>query len=241
MTTCQFPRFERLNFTVEEYMRKVERGYWRLHYIQRDDSTWPVEHYRALIESILNNILTSPFIGSAESELKVTILDGGHRTEAMRRFKNGMFKITCPTTGNDVLYEELSEIDRAIYNDKPLMMLIYPNLTPLQEETIFFSVNNCLPMSPGELINGYMSIPLCVLARRLGEQYKESLRVSFKHCRAGGNDHRAESSNVMMLILRNFQEGRLVIGEIPTITKMEDLKKEYENMRTIDQHFRNTM
>lgn len=84
------------------------------------------------------------------------------------------------------------------------------------------------------LINGYMSIPLCVLARRLGEQYKESLRATFKHCRAGGNDLRAESSNVMMLILRNFHEGSLVIGEIPTTTKMEDLKKAYENMRTFD-------
>jgi len=232
-TALRFPRFERLNFTVEQYLTKVERGYWRLHHIQRNDSTWPEDHYRELVESIFNNILTSPFIGSAASELDVTILDGGHRTEAMRRFVEGRYKITCPTTGTDVYYHELSDEDKAIFNEKPLMMLIYPNLTPIQEETLFFRVNNSLPLSPGEIINGYMSVPMCVLARQLGERFVENMHESFRNC-IGVGDLRAESSNVMLMILRNFQHGRIVIGEKPSTTKKEELKNVCERLRTIE-------
>jgi hypothetical protein len=233
MEAVPFPRSEGLNYTVEGYMEKVKRGYWKLHYIQRNDDTWPEEHYRELIVSIFNNILTSPFIGSAKSELDVTILDGGHRTEAMRRFMDGMFRIKCPTTGADVLYNELTENDRAIFKEKPLIMLIYPELTPLQEEKIFFRVNNSLSLSPGELINGYMSIPICVLARELGERFSDSMRASFKNC-IGVDARRADASNVMLLILRNFQMGRLVVGEIPTEKKKEELKRECEKLRAVE-------
>ena len=217
-TDLQFPPYKTLTPSVEDYMNKVKRGYWKLPYIQRNDTTWPEDHYRELIESIFNNILTSPFIGSQKSPLDISILDGGHRTEAIRRFFDGELRITCPHTKRELLYNELSEETRAEFNDKPLICLVYEGLTPLHEETLFFRVNNSLPLHPGEIINGFNTIPLCLLSRTLGERYADELRMAFKQS-ISTEDLRGESSNVMMLILRNFHRGHVEVGERSTQKK----------------------
>lgn len=210
---------------------KVKKGYWKLPYIQRNTTTWPRTYYRELIESIFNNSLTSPFIGSQKSALDISILDGGHRTEAIRRFFDGELKITCPRTKKEVLYQELSDELRAEFDDKPLICSIYEGLTDLHEETLFFRVNNSLPLHPGEIINGFSTIPLCALSKRLGIRFADEIRDSFVRS-ISKEDLRGESSNVMLLILRNFHSGRIVVGEKASGKK--DLKELCERVRYED-------
>ena len=138
--THQFPKPSVKNFTVSDYLTKFRRGYWRRPFIQRNPDTWPDDHYRELIESIFNNIVTSPFIGSEHATLDVKLLDGGHRTEAILRFLDDKFPITCPTSGEDRKFSELSDDDKAIFMDKDLIFLIYKGLSGLEEEALYLSL-----------------------------------------------------------------------------------------------------
>ena len=47
--------------------------------------------------------------------------------------------------------------------DKDLIFLIYKGLSGLEEETLYFKINNSLPFTPGEIVNGYSTIPICAL------------------------------------------------------------------------------
>lgn len=222
-TNMQFPRYHSSTLTIGGYMQKIRDGHWKLATMQRSDSTWPQTHYRELIESIFNNILTSPFIGSQISPLNVSILDGGHRTEAIRRFYDDEIKITCPQSRKELLYSELTEETRAIFNDKPCITIVYEGLDSLQEETLFFRVNNSLPLHPGEAVNGFITVPLCVMAKNLGEHYADDMRSGFKQSISIRNE-RGESSNVMLMILYNFHRGHIEVGERPTkVNKIKDL------------------
>tara|TARA_Y100000389_G_C17470152_1_gene529682 strand:- start:3281 stop:4303 length:1023 start_codon:yes stop_codon:yes gene_type:complete len=207
---------------------KLKKGYWKLPDIQRNNTTWPKTYYREFIESIFNNSLTSPFIGSQKSALDISILDGGHRTEAIRRFFDGELKITCPRTKKELLYHELSEEMRAVFDDKTLICLVYEGLTPLHEETLFFRVNNSLPLHPGEIINGFSAIPMCALTKELGQLYADEIRESFVRSISKEN-LRGESSNVMLLILRNFHECRIVVGQ--KASEKTDVKEVCERLR----------
>src|SRR5210317_1112004 len=82
-TNMEFPKPVKVSFDVEGYLKKYNKGYWRLPFMQRNQDTLPDDHYRELIESIYNNILTSPFVGSKRGSLDHVLLDGGHRTEAL--------------------------------------------------------------------------------------------------------------------------------------------------------------
>lgn len=229
--THQFPKPAVKNFTVSDYVHKYNKGYWSLPFTQRNPETWPDDHYRELIESIFNNIVTSPFIGSEHSTLDVKLLDGGHRTEAVFRFLDDKFPITCPTTGEDRKYSELSDEDKAIFMDKDLIFLIYKDLTPLEEETLYFKINNSLPFTPGEIVNGYSTIPICVLARELGDEYALKMRDLFVRGIEGQN-LRCDSSNLMLMILRNFYQRKIVKGE--KMTKNDELKKICNEFRDIE-------
>lgn len=229
-TDLLFPPCKTIFLSVGDFMNnKVKKGYWKLPNIQRNNSTWPQAYYRELIESIFNNSLTSPFIGSQKSALDISILDGGHRTEAIRRFFDGELKITCPRTKKELLYQELSDEMRAEFEDKPLICSIYDGLTDLHEETLFFRVNNSLPLHPGEIINGFSTIPLCALSKKLGNRFADEIRDSFVRS-ISKDDLRGESSNVMLLILRNFHSGRIVVGE----KAMKDVKEVCERVRYED-------
>ena len=229
--THQFSKPSVKNYTVSVYVNKFSNGYWKLPFIQRNQDTWPDDHYRELVESIFNNIVTSPFIGSEHSTRDVKLLDGGHRTSAIFRFLKDEFSITCPTTGEDRKYSELSDDDKDIFMDKDLIFLIYRGLTPLEEETLYFKINNSLPFTPGEIVNGYNTIPICALARQLGDYYTPKLKNLFVRGIEGQN-LRADSSNLMLMILRNFHQRKIVKGE--KMSKNEDLKKICEDFRGID-------
>lgn len=230
-THLRFPQYYSTTTKIGCYMKGVQEGHWKLATMQRNDSTWPKSHYKELIESIFNNILTSPFIGSQkDSPLNVSILDGGHRTEAIRRFYNDEIKITCPQSGEEKLWSELREDTKAIFNAKPCITIVYEGLTPLHEETLFFRVNNSLPLHPGETVNGFITVPMCRLARELGEHYADALRSGFKQS-ISNNNARGESSNVMLMILQNFHRGRIEIGQRPS--GADKVKDTSERLRSV--------
>lgn len=211
-TNMEFPRPVKFSFDVEGYLKKYNKGYWRLPFMQRNQDTWPDDHYRELIESIYNNILTSPFVGSKRDSLDHVLLDGGHRTEALVRFTNDKFKITCPDTNEEKLWSELTEKSKAEFYQHTLDFIIYDNLTPLQEETLYFKLNNSLPLTPGEVVNGFETIAICRLARELGDHYADKLKRFFRRGIEGQN-LRADSSNLMFMLLRNFHQRKIVKGE----------------------------
>ena len=227
----RFSAPESKDFTVSQYIEKYSNGYWKLPFIQRNKDTWPDDHYRELIESIFNNIVTSPFIGSKHAARDVKLLDGGHRTEAILRFLDDRFPITCPVTGEDRKYSELCDDVKADFMDMDLHFLIYKDLTPLEEEFLYFKINNSLPFTPGEIVNGYNTIPICALARQLGDDYALKLKELFVRGIEGQN-LRADSSNLMLMILRNFNQRKIVKGE--KMTKNEELKKICEAFRGRD-------
>lgn len=232
-THLRFPQYYSTTTKIGCYMKGVQDGHWKLATMQRNDSTWPKSHYKELIESIFNNILTSPFIGSQKDPrdpLKVSILDGGHRTEAIRRFYNDEIKITCPQSGEEKLWSELSDQTRAIFNTKPCITIVYEGLTPLHEETLFFRVNNSLPLHPGETVNGHITVPMCVLARELGEHYADVMRSGLKQSITNSNA-RGESSNVALMILQNFHRGHIENGQRPSA--MEKVKNTCERLRSV--------
>jgi len=227
-TNMEFPKPVKVSFDVEGYLKKYNKGYWRLPFMQRNQDTWPDDHYRELIESIYNNILTSPFVGSKRGSLDHVLLDGGHRTEALVRFTNDKFKITCPDTNEEKLWSELTEKSKAEFYQHTLDFIIYDNLTPLQEETLYFKLNNSLPLTPGEVVNGFETVPICKLARELGDHYADKLKRFFRRGIEGQN-LRADSSNLMFMLLRNFHQRKIVKGE--KLKKKEELKEVCETLR----------
>lgn len=229
--TDPFPPPITANYTVKVYVEKFRQGYWQLPFTQRNANTWPYDHYRELIESIFNNTVTSSFIGSRQDRLTTHLLDGGHRTEAILRFLDDKFPITCPDTYEDKKYSQLSEENRAYFMDQSLSFKIYSELTLTQEEFLFFRINNSLPFTPGEVVNGYSTIPMCTLARELGDLYAPKLRELFVRAVEGKN-LRSDSSNLMFMILRNFHHGKIVKGE--KMTKNEELKKICEEIRDVE-------
>jgi len=229
--TDPFPPPVTANFTVKVYVEKFRQGYWKLPFTQRNANTWPDDHYRELIESIFNNTVTSSFIGSRQDRFTIHLLDGGHRTEAILRFLDDKFPITCPDTYEDKKYSKLSEENKAYFMDQSLSFTIYSKLTLTQEEFLFFRINNSLPFTPGEVVNGYSTIPMCALARDLGDLYAPKLRELFVRAVEGQN-LRSDSSNLMFMILRNFHHGKIVKGE--KMTKNEELKKICEEIRDVE-------
>ena len=227
----EFPLPTSTNFTVGDYIRKYREGFWKLPFMQRNPDTWPDDHYRELIESIFNNIVTSPFIGSMHDALDIKLLDGGHRTEAILRFIDNKFPITCPTTEEDRTFSELTVKDRTIFMDKGLLFLIYQKLSPHEEEFLYFRINNSLPFTPGEVVNGYSTIPICSLARDLGDVYAPRLKKLFVRG-VEGNNLRADSSNLMFTILGNFYHKSIVKGE--KTSKNDEIKKSCESYRYKD-------
>ena len=115
--------------------------------------------------------------------------------------------------------------------DQSLSFKIYSELTLTQEEFLFFRINNSLPFTPGEVVNGYSTIPMCTLARELGDLYAPKLRELFVRAVEGKN-LRSDSSNLMFMILRNFHHGKIVKGE--KMTKNEELKKICEEIRDVE-------
>jgi hypothetical protein len=240
MNNCHvdFPTPLKADKPTSGYISHFKDGSWRLHVIQRNDTTWNEDDYRKTIQSIFSNILISPFVGSLQDDgITVLLLDGGHRTLAMLRFVNNEFKVYAPSSGELCFYKDLPPRDKATFdNHRPLNTVVYNNLTKAQEELLFFSLNIGLPLSSGEAVRAFHTIPMCVLASNLSKIYDNTIQMSI--CRAVMKDNaRHDAASWMLLILQNFHAGEIVLGENPGPSKQAENLERCQQYRdvTIDE------
>jgi hypothetical protein len=218
---------------VKTYITRFNDDEWKLHNIQRNDSTWKDPEYALTIQSIFEGSMLSPFIASLqENGIDTFLIDGGHRTRAILRFMNDEFPVKIWRTGETSLYSELEERDRKKFLSTEINVITWTKLTKLDEETLFFRVNIGLCLSGGEAVNAYHTIPMCVLARELAEQYDDILHDSIDRAILRNND-RHDASSWMFLILANFHHHEIVRGENYGPSKFEDQKKECEKFRGV--------
>tara|TARA_B100000073_G_scaffold187941_2_gene155600 strand:- start:2068 stop:3156 length:1089 start_codon:yes stop_codon:yes gene_type:complete len=221
------------NPDVETYIKRFNDGKWKLHNIQRNDSTWKDSEYALTIQSILEGTLLSPFIASLQENGHDTFLiDGGHRTRAILRFMNDDFPVKISRTGNTSFYSELEVSDRHKFLSSELSVITWSKLTKLDEETLFFRVNVGLCLSGGEAVNAYHTIPICVLARKLAEKYADVLHDSINRATLKKNE-RHDASSWMFLLLSNFHNNEITRGENYGRSMFEDQKEDCENFRDV--------
>ena len=226
------PEKKSKDIDIRTYLNKILSGKWKLHPIQRDDKTWTDELYHMAIDSLFKNLLISNIVISLHSSTEGYILDGGHRTRALMNFVDNKFGLRVGD-GHTVFWDELCESDQEIFYDKQISVVVYEKLTPREEEDIFFRLNLGLNLSIGDYINAYNTIPLCALAKELGLQYAEDLKLNFNKVIVKENIF-ADSSTVLMMLLENFQTGTLVRGEKPTITRRDEIQRMCEGFRDVE-------
>lgn len=223
----RFPEPINQNMSIQTFSEKFKNTLWTLHNLNRRDDTWPKDYYEKVIVSVLQNTLNSTFVVSMKGHLGA-LLDGGHRTSAILRFQNDEFEITI--RDKKYKFSDLDITTLTQFKDSNLNIVKYSNLSREQEERLFFQCNVSLPLSPGECINAYHTIPMCQLAKELGEKYSSYLKETFN--RAILNiDMRCDSSNIMMSLLENIYHKKIRISEKLTDKKQEDNKKRCEYFR----------
>lgn len=218
---------------IYQYIDNYTNGYWKLHDMQRNDESWSDRYYKELIESIFANTLLSPIIMSVRDDINephlADCIDGGHRTKAMMKFMDDKIAINCPD-GQKRTWNDLPETTRIIFSQKTVNIKTFKGLTHDQEETLFFNTNNSLPLDPGEVINGYQTIPICAIASRMADKYSSDLKDKFKRA-IEHDDKRAHSANLMFMTLVNFHERNLVNGQ--KTSNKETQKKTCEKYRNV--------
>lgn len=235
MSHVDFPFPEMSTPPTSGYLSNFMDGSWILHAIQRNDFTWNLEEYSKTIQSIFSNILISPFVGSLQADGVTTLLlDGGHRTLAMLRFVKNEFKVCPPSSNKSCFYKDLCMADKKIFDDRrPLHTFVYTNLTKAQEELLFFRLNIGLPLSSGEAVRAFYTIPICVLASSLSEEYDQLIQGSLARAVMKKNE-RHDAASFMLLILQNFQAGKVIIGENPGPSKQTENLERCERYRNVE-------
>jgi hypothetical protein len=224
---------QKSNPDIETYIRRFNEGHWKLHNIQRNDSTWNDPEYALTIQSILEGTLFSPFIASLqENGVDTFLIDGGHRTRAILRFMNDEFPVRISRTGNTYLFSELEASDRHTFLSSDLNVVTWKNLSALDEETLFFRVNVGLCLSGGEAVNAFHTIPICMLAKKLAEKHANVLHDSVSRATLKQNE-RHDASSWMFLLLSNFHNNEITRGENYGRSMFEEQKKDCENFRGV--------
>lgn len=148
-------RIEDLN--IQFVSNQIEFPIW-----QREDK-WPIKFKQDLIASIINKRMI-PMIFFGVIDDKTYILDGGHRTRAINSFINNEFSITITRNCEDmpVYYNKkdkhvLNEKELNIFNNYPLPLYKYNNITEDESRDIFNDLQHFRSMTNAELCNSYAS------------------------------------------------------------------------------------
>ena len=142
---------------------------------QREDC-WTLKYKRELIMSILDGVdLPKLYIGNiVNTEIKY-IIDGGHRSRAIKEFRENEFSII--DDGVDIYYDKhfetstrnrrkLTTEQKKQFDNYHLDIVTYNNITEDECRKIFNKLQNAKPMSIEDVINSWQS-PLVDMARNL--------------------------------------------------------------------------
>jgi hypothetical protein len=129
---------------------------------QRNEN-WPLKYKQDLILSILNKRMI-PMLFFGEIEDKTYILDGGHRTRAINSFINNEFYIEKYINGIivKIYYDKvdsntLSEEEKIYFNNYPLPLYKYDNISENESRDIFNDLQHFRSMTKAEICNSYAS------------------------------------------------------------------------------------
>ena len=129
---------------------------------QRQDK-WSLKFKQDLIISILNKRMI-PMIFFGVIDDKTYILDGGHRTRAINSFINNDFSINLYRNGEymPVFYNKkdkhvLNDKELNIFNNYPLPLYKYNNITEDESRDIFNDLQHFRSMTNAEICNSYAS------------------------------------------------------------------------------------
>tara|TARA_B110000305_G_C19324822_1_gene580789 strand:- start:91 stop:1173 length:1083 start_codon:yes stop_codon:yes gene_type:complete len=180
---------------------------WKPHpHLQRNSTTWPEGMNKKTIESIVTNKLVNPILISIQSDGTAFILEGAHRSEETIGFVDNKFSVY------DKKLSQWTTRERELFLRKPIKIVEYTGLTLRDEEDIMKRVNLGLQFTVGEHLNATPSIPICTLAKTLGERFKMKLISNTKCLR---DNVRGESTLFAFMILRNFVANKLISTEQP--------------------------
>ena len=147
---------------INNYIRndRIEFPRW-----QRDE-TWPEQYRTTLIESIMGRSDLPKLYLSKNPDGTFYILDGGHRTRAIRGYMDNAYPITID--GDKVYYDEtpsqntrnnrvMTDYEKNIFDHYLLTITIYENLSENEARTKFNRLQNAQPMSMADVINSHQS------------------------------------------------------------------------------------
>ena len=147
---------------INNYIRndRIEFPRW-----QRDE-TWPDDYRPTLIESIMGRSDLPKLYLSKNPNGTFYILDGGHRTRAIRGFMDNDYPITID--GIKVYYDEtpsqntrnnrvMTDYEKNIFDNYLLTITIYENLSENEARSKFNKLQNAQPMSMADIVNSHES------------------------------------------------------------------------------------
>ena len=162
---------------IMSYIANFNNDHYAMPSWQRGQQViWTKEYRDKLIESILWGIdIPKIYIGNLIAGARV-IIDGGHRTRALRDFMNNEYPVTI---GEDkVFYSEIpmphelrghrimTEEERSTIRNFRLTIVTYDNITEKDARMIFNRLQNSAPMTMPDVVNSWES-PLVNYLREL--------------------------------------------------------------------------
>lgn len=209
LLTADSYRPEEYKVSIREFydLYKTEQIPWLPHpHLQRNSTTWPKGMNKKIIESIVTNKLVNPILISIQPDGTAFILEGAHRGDETIGFVDNKFSVYGKKLS------QWTKQERELFMRKTIKIVRYHNLTLRDEEDIMKRVNLGLQFTIGEHLNATPSIPICALARTLGERFQMKLISNTKCLR---DNVRGESTLFAFMILRNFLANKLISTEQP--------------------------
>ena len=156
----------RISYPIDLYVQQLDNEKYSFPDWQREDC-WKDNYKKELIVSILKGMdLPKIYLGDIKEKDKVYIIDGGHRSRAIREFMKNKFSITDGKT--EIFYNKtfeketrnksiLSSSQKKKFDDYHLDIVKYSDITENDCRNIFNKLQNAKPMSIEDVINSWQS------------------------------------------------------------------------------------
>jgi len=122
-------------FTIAEYVKQMQQGDIKVNKdYQRSNVVWPVAARSYLIDTILKGYPVPKLSLYQKTELKTRvtikeIVDGQQRSQAVRDFFEGKFRISGHSTFTGRLFEQLEPEDQTAFISYPLSADVFAAAT----------------------------------------------------------------------------------------------------------------
>ena len=160
-------RDEAVSVSVKDHVHNFERKFLDMPKWQRNgQKNWEGNYLSELIDSIMSGIdLPKLYFALILGKQKRTIIDGGHRTRALVRYKNNEFAWVCGNVSifysQNVIdgenYRVMTDEERDYFDNYSLTVVCYKDITEKQARKIFNRLQNSAPMTMPDIVNSYES------------------------------------------------------------------------------------